>query len=136
MSREGEGGFTLIEALVALVVLGLVVVTMAAASSQALRVEGATLDHRRAAALADAKMSEIAALPPAGLRTYAEGLAGRFGEGNERFAWSARVTEVPESPHLFRAVLRVAWDGGSMEVATVLHHEPRIRSGRTPWGAP
>ena len=136
MWPTGERGFTLIEALVALAILSLVVVTMAAGTSQVLRVEAATFDHMRAATLADAKMSEIAALPAAGLQPFTEPRSGRFGDGNERFSWDAQVVPVEESSHLMRALVRVSWSEGAVEVSTVIHREPRIGSGRTPWGVP
>ena len=136
MWRAGEGGFTLIEALVALAILSLVVVTMAAGTSKALRVEASALDHMRAATLADAKMSEIAALPPVGLEAFAEPKTGRFAAGNERYSWSARVLPVEESGHLLRALVRVSWLEGAVELSTVIHREPRLISGRTPWVSP
>ena len=133
MSRAGNGGFTLIEALVALVVMSLAVVTLAAATSQALCVEAATLDHLTAATLADARMSEITALPLGGLARFNPTRTGRFGDGNERFSWTATVTRVPDSPHLFRTLVRVSWAAGSVEVASVVHREARLGSGEVPW---
>jgi prepilin-type N-terminal cleavage/methylation domain-containing protein len=133
MSSAGERGFTLVEALVAMVVMSLAIVTLAAATSQALRVEAATLDHLTAAALADARMSEIAALPIGGLERLAPTRTGRFGDGNERFSWTATVTRVPDSPHLFRTLVRVSWPTGSVEIASVVHREARLGSGEVPW---
>jgi len=133
MLPEGERGFTLIEAVVALAVMSLSVVILAAATSQAMRVEIATLDHVTASALADARLNELASLPLSGLQPLDETRAGRFGDGNERYAWTARVTRFPDSDHLFRAVVRVTWDNGVVEVATVLHREPRLGSGEVPW---
>lgn len=133
MSRHGEHGFTLIEALVAMVVMSLAIVTMAAATSHAMRAEAASLDHLLAATLADARMNEIASLPLAGLRQFADPRSGRFGDGNERFTWTASVVRTPDSTHLFRALVRVTWSGGSVEVASVLHREPRLGSGEVPW---
>jgi len=133
MSRHGERGFTLIEALVAMVVMSLAIVTMAAATSQAMRVEAASLDHLRATSLADARMSEIASLPLAGLRQFADPRSGSFGDGNERFTWTVSVARTPDSTHLLRALVRVTWPEGSVEVASVLHREPRLGSGEVPW---
>ena len=117
-ARESRG-FTLIEVLVALAILGIAVVTIIQLFSQGLRLLKLSGDHQQAVLLADQKIREI--------EQKSEGIdSGQDGE----FAWERRVDRepVPEELRLqgssqlqiFRVSVQVRWSGNrSVEVATL-----------------
>ena len=85
--RRGSSGFTLIEVMVALAILGIAVVTIIQLFSQGLRLLKLSGDHQQAVLLADQKTRE--------LTSFTEGVEG--GEEGS-FSWERRVmtTPVPE----------------------------------------
>lgn len=112
-------GFTLLEVLVALAILGLAVVTVIQLFSQGLRLLKLSGDHQRAVLLADQKMREF--------QPTHEGIeSGREGE----FSWEQRVEHYPVPEELtvagvaplrvFRVSVHVRWGANrSVEVATL-----------------
>jgi type II secretion system protein I len=119
MSLRNSRGFTLLEVLVALAILGLAVVTIIQLFSQGLRLLKLSGDHQRAVLLADQKMREV--------QPTIEGIeSGQEGE----FAWERRVEQQPVpkeltvvgSPPLqvFSVSIQVRWSGNRVvEVATL-----------------
>lgn len=117
-------GFTLLEVLVALAILGLAVVTVIQLFSQGLRLLKLSGDHQRAVLLADQKTREV--------EPGAEGIdSGHEGE----FAWERRVEQYPlpgeltplgASPlRVLRVSVQVRWsENRSVEVVTL-----RVREG-------
>jgi general secretion pathway protein I len=114
-----ERGFTLLEVLVALAILGLAVVTVIQLFSQGLRLLKVAGDYQQAILLADQKAREVESVRE-GVETGQEGV----------FGWERRttVTPVPEeltilspSPvRLFRVSVEVRWGGNrTVEVATL-----------------
>lgn len=133
-----RAGFTLLEVLVALAILGLAVVAAIQAFAQGLRLLKLSGDHQQATLLADQKLREVA-----------EPVAGRE-EGTEGpFRWErvVRRVETPEleavpEPHAWRVweiTVRVAWDAGrQVELATLRTTTPRPTpaTGLAPPGPP
>lgn len=111
-------GFTLLEVLVALAILGLAVVTIIQLFSQGLRLLKLSGDHQRAVLLADQKIREV------------EGLVEGTESGEEgEFAWERRVEREPVPEELaapgpfplrvFRVSVQVRWGGTrAVQVAT------------------
>jgi type II secretion system protein I len=92
MRRETTGGFTLIEVMVALAILGIAVVTIIQLFSQGLRLLKLSGDHQQAVLLADQKARE--------LTSVSEGVeAGEEGP----FTWERRVTTTPVPEELIAA---------------------------------
>lgn len=113
-----QGGFTLLEVLVALAILGLAVVTLIELSSQSLRLVKNSGEHQQAVLLADRLLSE--AQP-----TDEAVDAGRDGT----FNWERRTTLMPfpevltppgkEPPKLFAVTVAVRWGANQgIELAT------------------
>jgi prepilin-type N-terminal cleavage/methylation domain-containing protein len=114
-----RGGFTLLEVLVALVILSLAVVSLIQLSSQGLRLVKLSGDHQEAARLAD----RIAR----GTEVRGEGVDG----GQEGpFTWERRIALVPvpkelstatgPAPQLYSLFVNVRWGSGrSVELATL-----------------
>lgn len=95
-------GFTLLEVLVALAILGVAVVASIQGFAQGLRLLKLAGDHQRAMLLADQKTREV--VDPAEGRQ--EGTEGRF-------AWTRTISAVdtPARAGVYRIVVDVRWDG-------------------------
>lgn len=111
-------GFTLLEVLVALAILGLAVVTVIQLFGRGLRLLKVAGDYQQAVLLADQKVREVETLRE-GIESGEEGV----------FQWERRVTIVPVSEELiirsavpirlFKISAQVQWNGRSVEVATL-----------------
>ncbi len=111
-------GFTLLEVLVALAILGLAVVTVIQLFGQGLRLLKVAGNYQQAVLLADQKVREVETLLE-GIESGEEGV----------FQWERRVTIVPVSEELtirspvpirlFKISAQVQWNGRSVEVATL-----------------
>jgi len=115
-----EGGFSLLEVLIALAILGTAVVVSIQAVSQGLRLLKLAGDQQQAVVVADQKAREV--VTP--LEREDSGLDGRF-------AWT-RVTRVLATPELtpadappkwrvFETTVAVTWDGERRVEVTTLH---------------
>lgn len=113
-----EHGFTLVEALVALTVLGLALSVVVQLSALTLRTQVATARHLDAAVLADARMQQLTLLEDDSLPMYANGRWGEVLLAPNRYRWRATVSPVPGAPGLWRAAVRIAWTGGDLNVET------------------
>jgi type II secretion system protein I len=117
-------GFTLLEVLVAMAILGLAVVTLIQLASQGLRLVKASGDHQEAVRLADRLAREVAS-PNEGVETGQEGV----------YAWERRVTLVSLPPELkpptgkasrlFRLSVAIRWSAnGGLDLTTLLAAPP------------
>jgi type II secretion system protein I len=119
MSRNRSEGFTLLEVLVAMVILSVAVVTLIQLASQGLRLLKASSDHQEAALLAD----RVTRNADPNAEATASGQEGQF-----TWAWRARLVAVPDEltptqgprPRLLELSTTVQWGkSGSMEVVTL-----------------
>lgn len=119
MSRRADAGFTLLEVLVAVVILSVAVVTLVQLASQALRLLKLSSDYQEAVLLAD-RVARAGDVSIEGVETGQEG----------RFNWErrARLVAVPDdlgpvgsaSPRLLALSVAVRWGTGrTLEVATM-----------------
>ena len=119
MSRRGDAGFTLLEVLVAVVILSVAVVALVQLASQALRLLTLSSDYQDAVLLAD-RVARNSDAPVEGVETGHEG----------RFDWErrTRLVAVPDdlapvgsaSPRFFALSVAVRWGSGrTLEVATL-----------------
>lgn len=119
MSHRRDAGFTLLEVLVALVILSVAIVTLIQLASQGLRLLRVSGEHQEAVMLAD-RLARAA-------DTKREGLdSGQ--EGPYQWERRTRLVAVPddlspagtEAPRLLALSVAVKWGGGrSIEVATL-----------------
>ena len=119
MRRRVSGGFTLLEVLVAMVILSVAVVTLIQLASQSLRLLKLSSEHQEATILADRL---VRATDP-----VAEGMeSGQDGQ----FTWERRVrpVAVPDAllptigpaPRLLSLVVAVRWGSGrTVEMSTL-----------------
>jgi general secretion pathway protein I len=118
--RQGQSGFTLLEVLVALAILGLAIVASIQGFAQGLRLLKLSGDHQRAVLIADEKARELVTLEE-----------GRQDGTEGEFRWERTVSPVP-MPELTTAAgteprwrqwqiaVRVVWDERRfVEVATL-----------------
>jgi type II secretion system protein I len=118
-----EGGFTLLEVLVALAILSVAVVASIQGFAQGLRLLKLAGDHQQATLLADQKAREI--VDPQEGRTE-----GQEESGGTTFTWEAMTTPI-EAPDLaptggappawraYRIVVHVRWGSRQVELATL-----------------
>ena len=119
MSRNRSAGFTLLEVLVAMVILSVAVVTLIQLASQGLRLLKTSSDHQEAALLADRVMRNA--------DPTAEGTESGQ-EGQFTWAWRARLVAVPDEltaatgprPRLLELSTTVNWGKGrTVELVTL-----------------
>lgn len=119
MSRRSDAGFTLLEVLIAVVILSVAVVTLVQLASQGLRLLKLSSDYQEAVLLAD-RVARAGEVSIEGVETGHEG----------RFDWERRATlvAVPDdlaplgsaSPRLLALSVAVRWGTGrTLEVATM-----------------
>ena len=119
MGRRADAGFTLLEVLVAVVILSVAVVTLVQLASQGLRLLKLSSDYQEAVLLAD-RVARTGEASIEGVETGQEG----------QFNWErrARLVAVPDdlapvgsaSPHLLALSVAVRWGTGrTLEVATL-----------------
>jgi prepilin-type N-terminal cleavage/methylation domain-containing protein len=119
-SAGARAGFTLLEALVALVILGTAVSAALGAFGGGLRAAAAVHSHANGVRLAESRLSELELLRSDSLAYYAEagGREGRFAAPMDRFGWRAQITRVSGTEGLLRAAVVVTWNGGDYRLAT------------------
>ena len=117
-SAGDRAGFTLLEALVALVILGTAVSSALGAFGGGLRAAAAVHAHANGVRLAESRLNELALLPTDSLVYYADEREGRFPAPVEGFGWRARVTRVIGTEGLLRAAVVVTWNGGDYRLTT------------------
>ncbi|MCC6442563.1 MAG: prepilin-type N-terminal cleavage/methylation domain-containing protein [Armatimonadetes bacterium] len=103
-----QQGFTLIEMIVATMLLVLGAVAALACYSTGLRATRAAEDYTMARLLAQQKLSELEAADPARLLQAGAAQQGVFGPQAPDFRWQARILKT-DIPRLYRAQLTLFW---------------------------
>lgn len=118
-----QDGFTLIEALVALLVVGLAVAGSLQAVSRALGSQAQATRHAEAAALAESRMNQVGLMDVDSLRELdgarwrTRALAGRR---YRQRSWARSL----EDENLWRVTTQVEWSDGRVELETVFFRPP------------
>ncbi len=112
--RHDQAGFSLLEVLIALAILGTAVVAAIQGVSQGLRLLKVSGDQQQATAVADQKAREIVSLVE-GVDSGSEG----------RFSWQ-RVTRVVETPELTPADSAPKWRVFEIAVAVTWDDQRRV----------
>jgi prepilin-type N-terminal cleavage/methylation domain-containing protein len=118
---RARGGFTLLEALVALVILGVALTPLLGAVTDGLRKQGRLGEAGEAVALAEARMAELAIVPADSIAAYVRPRTGWFPAPFGGYRWRALLRPDPESPALVRGAVLVEWKGGSYSLETIFH---------------
>lgn len=124
-----QGGFTLLEALVALLLVGLGVVGALEAASRTLRTQADVGRHAEAAALADERLSALALLSRDSLELCCDTPWRPVRLDDRGYRRRADVTEA-EGEGLWLATVEVAWEDGSVRLETLLYRPDRPAGAR------
>ncbi len=127
-------GFTVVECLIAGVILALFAASLAAATAQSGRAAMRAQDHRQAAQWLDTVLTRIDMLGP-----YQLSVQGPVeGPLDERFSWSAVITEDLELANLYRVSVTVSYRGRDERPGRIVGHtqfyDPAgMRTLEMPW---
>src|SRR5262245_39991089 len=113
-SAPGQGGFSLLEVLIALAILGTAIVAAIQGVSQGLRLLKVSGDQQQATAVADQKAREVTSL-----------VEGTDSGSEGRFSWQ-RVTRVPDTPELNPADAPPKWRVFEIAVAVTWDEQRRV----------
>ena len=137
--RRGEGGFTLLEVLLAFAILSIAVVTLIELTSQGLRLLKVSGDHQQAVQIAD-RLARDTTIDSENVPTEPVVETGEEGS----FAWERRIVRLPlpeeiepatpapgkELPGLFTVSVAVRWGRDHVvEVATLRAPAPVTAAG-------
>ncbi|HEU4556786.1 MAG TPA: type II secretion system protein [Longimicrobium sp.] len=116
-----QRGFTLLEAMLALVIVGVALVPLLRSIGTGVREQGRLRAHLDAVALAESRMSELALVPPDSIRAWARPRQGWFPEPFQGYRWSAVLRQDERSAALVRGAVVVRWKDGEYSLETVFH---------------
>lgn len=122
-----RAGFTLLEAVVALTIVG----TVAIGALEAYAVEARAAVRARqsapAAALARERLSRLERLDAHLLRTLPESLSrGLFSAGPTSYEWAAAVRAVAGEPDLYELAVDVRWPDGALALRGRSYRPPLV----------
>ncbi|MCK4850066.1 MAG: prepilin-type N-terminal cleavage/methylation domain-containing protein [Phycisphaerae bacterium] len=136
-TSERTAGFTLVEVLVAGVILALSAGALGLTISQSMRSLALARDYQQAAELLDKTFTKIDLIGPA-LLHYEGPTEGIFDEArHERFAWQAKIDSRLEG-NLYEVTVRILWEtpsgkGRFIEAQTLLNDPPGSRPSELYW---
>lgn len=114
---NSRGGFTLIEVLVALAVVGLVATAVLAQAGAAIHAQADASESMIAATLAEQKLEALRALASSDLERLPDTLrSGRFAPPLEAYGWAARAERSRHEPALLDVEVEIEWQGGRLPV--------------------
>lgn len=124
-SRRRDG-FTLVESLIALTIVGLAAVSAVAAFGTELRTAERAQRGLEAAALAEERLAMLELLPSHALARLPDSLSrGRLAPPFDEYDVSASIRPSNDARDLYDVDVNVAWDGGAYELRTRLHRPLR-----------
>ena len=137
-SADADAGFTLVEALVALALLGALVLGGVTAASRALRTQARAEVELHALALADEMLQAAEVLPLDSLYAHREPRRGTATVHGRPFRWSLAAAPEPDRERLWRVVAVVVHDRGEVRLETLLFRRirPVTRAGPAGRDAP
>ena len=122
MSKLGKGGFTLLEAVFAMTVVGLAAVATLAALAGELRSARRAREALVATALAEQRMETMRLLNPDELRLLPDSVEkGAFPAPFAAYRWEAEAAVVPGETELYGVEVRVSGPEGEVRVGTRLY---------------
>jgi type II secretory pathway pseudopilin PulG len=131
-----RGGFTLVEALAAGVILALSAVVLGIAVTQGMRSLELARDYQRAAELLDRTLTKVDLIGPA--RLLLEGpTRGAFEPPHDRFAWQLDISPRLEG-YLYEVTVQITWSSPRGErrstvAQTLLNDPPDSRPAELDW---
>jgi prepilin-type N-terminal cleavage/methylation domain-containing protein len=128
---RANAGFSLLEALVALTIVGSASVAALATFGAELRADDRAGRALVAQALADDRMACLRLAPPGELDPLTDSLrTGRFAEPFAAYRWEAASHAVRGREGLYELNVAVRWDGGDYTETTRLYRPPAPSASR------
>ena len=133
---KSRNGFTLVEVLVAGVILALSAVALGLTVSNCIHSLSLARDYQRAAELLDKTFTKIDLIGPA--RMFYEGpTQGVFNEPHHKFAWQAEIDSRLEG-NLYQVTVRILWQTPSgkprsIKAQTLLNDPPDSHQSQLYW---
>lgn len=118
---RSRGGFTLLETMVALLIVGVALTPLLGAVTDGVRHQGRLREMHEGVALAEAKLEELAIVPADSIPLYVRPRSGWFPAPFGGYRWRALLRPHAESPALVRGAVLVEWRGGSYSLETIFH---------------
>ena len=119
MTRAAEQGFTLVESMIALAMVGLVAVAVLGQIGTTSAAAANSVAALTATSLAQARLDSLQLLDADRLLAPAAAEAsGRFAPPNEAYTWSFEAERLRGEPALIDASIDVAWSDGSVALRT------------------
>lgn len=120
--RASRAAFTLMEVIVAVIIVGMTSVATLSAFATELRTAESSRTALEAASLADSRLAILQVTPTEDLPTLPDSIkAGQFEPPYDHYAWTAAVARVTNEADLFDATVRVTWTEGSYTIGTRLY---------------
>jgi len=124
--RAAERGFTVLEALVAVTIVGMTAVASLATFGRQLQAGARAEAALEAEALADEQLARLRLLPVVALQALPDSLrSGTFPPPFERYRWTSTIRARLHEADLHEATATVRWDGGEFAVSTRLYRPSR-----------
>ena len=132
-ARGSRPGFTLLEAMIALVILGLAAVAALSAFGTELRAADRARHALEAEALAAERLATVRLLGARELAPLPDSIArGRFAAPFESYHWTTTLRPVLGEPALYSVVTTIAWERGTFAVQTRLYRPPPVLPALAP----
>jgi len=121
-------GFSLIEAVVALSIVGLIAIAGLSAFSAQVRTTDRARDMLTATIIATERLAELRVAPLNELDPLRDSLRrGRQPPPHDRFQWARTVRGIRDVPGLYDATAEITWEDGRFMLATKLYRPaPRM----------
>ena len=121
-SDARAGGFVLMEALVALTIIGLAAIGLLAATAAQVRTADKAVQLLTARSLAEERMAMLRVLTYDDMNDLPDSLAaGRFPEPFQEYAWRAEIAPADGEYDLFSAAVAVTINGEEFPLRTLIH---------------
>ncbi|HEX2166826.1 MAG TPA: hypothetical protein VHG09_06260 [Longimicrobiales bacterium] len=131
IASRARPGFVLLEALVALAIVGTISIALLAATAAQVRTAGKAAHLLTAQSLAQERMAVLRSLEYDGLTAPPDSiLEGTFPEPFADYTWRAEIATVDGEYDLFTAAVLVSGEGEEFALRTLLHEpQPQFTTG-------
>ena len=117
-----RAAFTLMEVIVAVIIVGMTSVATLSAFATELRTAETSRYALEAASLADSRLAILEVTPAEDLLTLPDSTkSGQFDPPFDHYAWTATVSRLVNEADLFDATVRVTWTDGSYAIGTRMY---------------
>jgi type II secretory pathway pseudopilin PulG len=122
VSRRAERGFTILEAVIALAIVGLAGVSALEAVAGELRAADRAAEAYTLAALAQDRLAAVSFVSPKAMSPFPDSLArGTFAEPFEDYHWTAKVQPVSSARALYDVTVTITGARRDYTIATRLY---------------